>query len=323
MNIPKNLQVGLEEISSDFKNKQLMFDAQKISQKYRDNKGSNLNLLSTKNEAAAYSVSRMPATYTACYFALEHTLEFVETDIKSMLDIGAGTGAATWAALELLNLESVDCLERENSMIDIAKRLMKNLDSTATINWQTFDLRKDVIEKKYDIVVAAYLLNEFTNKERIKVLQNLWEITNDLLIIVEPGTPQNFAQMKEIRSFILQNGGKIIAPCTHNGECQIQEGDWCHFSSRVMRSRIHKMTKNGDAPFEDEKFTYLSFSKKIDKRATKRVLRHPIYSPKIVTLQLCTEMGIKKEVVAKSNKLYKKARKVVHGDAFDDREDKE
>ena len=320
MNIPETLRVELDRLALEFNNKDLVADAQKISQKYRDNKGANLHLLSTKKEAVAYSVSRMPATFASCHFALSHTFEFVDTPPKSMLDMGSGTGAATWAALELLNLDSIDCLEREKSMIEISQKLMKNLDTPTKINWQAFDLRRDSIDKKYDMVVAAYVLNEFTDSERLEILQNLWNATDDLLIIIEPGTPQSFEKMKEMRTILLQNGGHIIAPCTHENCCDIKDGDWCHFSCRVTRSKVHKLTKQGEASFEDEKFTYLAFSKKQNKRATKRILRHPIYQPKIVTLQLCTENGIKKEVVSKSNKLYKKARDVVTGDSFENSE---
>ena len=206
-------------------------------------------------------------------------------------------------------------------MIEVAQKLMKNLDLTTKVDWKTFDLRRDTIDKKYDMVVAAYVLNEFTNSERLEILNNLWNATDDLLIIIEPGTPQSFEKMKEMRSLILQNGGHIIAPCTHENCCDIKDGDWCHFSCRVARSKVHKLTKQGEASFEDEKFTYLAFSKKQNNRATKRILRHPISQPKIVTLQLCTKDGIKKEVVSKSNKLYKKARNVVTGDSFENIEE--
>jgi len=316
MSLPEVLWLELEKISSDFNKKILVSDAQKISQKYRDNKGADVKMLSSKNQAIAYSVSRMPATYAACYSVLKHTQELISNEPFSMLDVGAGTGAASWAALDLLNLKKLDCFEREQSMIEVAKRLMKNLNTPTKINWQSFDLRKDAILDKYDIVFAAYVLNEFTDKERIEILEKLWKATNDLLTIVEPGTPHNFQQVKEMRQHLLNKGGCIVAPCSHCKDCAIEDGDWCNFSCRIERSKMQKMAKNGEAPYEDEKFAYIVVSKKQDIRAKARIIRHPIYTPKVVTLQLCTENGIKKEIITKSNKLYKIARKASHGDVF-------
>ena len=44
----------------------------------------------------------MPATYGAVSKAIEKTFELNKYDIEDVLDIGAGTGTATWACFEHL-----------------------------------------------------------------------------------------------------------------------------------------------------------------------------------------------------------------------------
>ena len=75
-------------------------------------------------------------------------------------------------------------------------------------------------------------------------------------------------------------------------------------------------TKNGVVPYEDEKFTYLAFSKDIHTILGDRVLKHPQYRPKVVMLNVCTKDGIKDYTITKSNNNYKKARDASQGDKF-------
>ena len=63
------------------------------------------------------------------------------------------------------------------------------------------------------------------------------------------------------RDILLREGAFLLAPCPHSGPCPLQSPDRCHFSCRVSRSRLHRMLKGGEAPYEDEKFTYLIFSR--------------------------------------------------------------
>lgn len=79
------------------------------------------------------------------------------------------------------------------------------------------------------------------------------------------------------------------------------------------------MLKDGDVPYEDEKFSFLAVSKMPTAHASKRILRHPIKEPGKITLQLCTQEGLKTQfVVKKDGAAFKKARKASCGDAFED-----
>ena len=157
----------------------------------RNESGNSKRLLTTSKEATAYSLFRMPATYGAVYKALEHTFNLIEDEIHTMLDAGAGTGAASWAASELLDVNNIVCLEREKAMLELGEDLVKssNLESLRKSKWLQRDLVKDNIEEKAELVIASYVLNEMKKDERMKVLEKLWNSTEKILLIIEPGTP--------------------------------------------------------------------------------------------------------------------------------------
>ena len=114
----------------------------------------------------------------------------------------------------------------------------------------------------------------------------------------------------EIREKLVKMGAKIIAPCTHEGKCMLEKNDWCHSICRIARTKSHKKLKDGVVPYEDEKFSYMAFSKKECKMAEARILRHPKIEPGKITLEVCTKKGIDRIIVTKKNKeKFKIARK--------------
>ena len=315
MQISNSLKKVLEKESANLQINKLKNNAINISENYRSN---NKKSISSKEDVLAYALSRMPATYCAVYSSLQQTLNQIKILPKSLLDVGAGTGSATFAAHELLTLERINCLEYQDEMIKMGKKLISyDIELNNKTTWKKFNFILDNIENKYDMVISSYVLNELTEEEQLKAVEKLWNATNNLLLIVDAGTPKNFQQMQKIRSYLLSQNANLIAPCTHSNNCPIKQNDWCHFTTRVERSKIHKILKQGESPFEDEKFTYLAFSKIENNHANSRVLRHPIYKPKVVDLELCTKNGEKKTVkITKSNENYKLARKVGTGDEF-------
>lgn len=315
MEIAENLKTALKLESENLKINSLKVNAVGISENYRKTIKKSI---SNKKDVLAYALSRMPATYCAVYNSIKQTINNITILPKTMVDIGAGTGSATFAVNELLNLENITCLEYETEMLNLGQKLVSCDDKLSKLTtWEKFDLLKNKEIPTADLLISSYVLNELPEEVHIKIVDKLWKSTNNLLIIVEPGTPKNFEQIKKIRNFLIEQGANLIGPCTHKKECPIINGDWCHFTVRVERSKIHKMLKNGDSPFEDEKFTYLAFSKLESVQAKARVLRHPQFMPKVVTLKLCQNDGkICTVKIPKSNINYKIARDIKVGDQF-------
>ena len=129
MELPIDLKNVIEQKLEEISVKNIQKDAENISIKYRTESGKGKKLVTKETEALAYSIVRMPATYGAVYTVLKNTFEICNEDISSLLDVGAGTGAGTWAACEFFHFNNITCLEREDVMLNLGKSLMYESDN--------------------------------------------------------------------------------------------------------------------------------------------------------------------------------------------------
>lgn len=313
MELPIELRQLLEKQAGAFPLKQLTAAAAKMSEKYRSETGASI---SGSAETCAYAVVRMPATYGAASAALEQAAKRFDGEISTMLDVGAGTGAVCWAAAEIFpEIEYAVCLERDKNMTEIGEKLMKNGGFPCGYEWKSFDLTSSAISQKVQLVTASYVLNELEPKQRAEAVKKLWNAAEKLLVIIEPGTPKGFASLLEMRSLLIDFGAHIIAPCPCDEECPLPSDDWCHFSARVARTKLHKLLKGGDAPYEDEKFCYIAAVRSSAESAVSRIIRHPKIESGKITLELCTASGISQKIVTKKDgAAFKRARKANWGD---------
>lgn len=318
MELPITLKAAIEERCAACRLPELISAAQGISERYRKESGRGKALLTREAEALSYAAVRMPATYGAVSAALTSTLACFEGEIYTVLDAGAGTGAATWAASALLKeAAAFTCLEREPVMMTLGSSLMQGDERLTKAAWVRHDLAGAPVGQKADLVIASYVLNELDEATRARVVQNLWACAEQLLVIVEPGTPVGFGQLRQARHTLISLGGQVIAPCVHNGACPLPEDDWCQFTCRVARSRLHKQLKGGDVPYEDEKYSFLAVAKQPGHPAQNRILRHPRKEAGRIRLRLCTPDGIEDRTVTKrEGEAFKQARKAGSGDAF-------
>lgn len=326
MEIPFELRTALERQLQDADHGRLVRDSQNISLRYRTRGGTGERLLTGDSEALSYAVSRMPATYGAVRTALEKTLACVDCRPRTLIDAGAGTGAASWAAAGLMDLDSIVCLEREKAMRELGARLMEDgaqasgdgMRVLREAKWLERDLETDHIPEKADLVITSYVLNEMTADARKRAIQKLWEAAGMILLVIEPGTPAGFSHLKEIRRMLVGQGAVIAAPCPSLDSCPMEADDWCHFACRVARSRLHRQLKGGEAPFEDEKFTYMAFGRVACRNAGMRILRRPQVRGGHIMLRVCMQDGIKDiTLTRKDGERYKKARKASSGDGLD------
>ena len=165
-------------------------------------------------------------------------------------------------------------------------------------------------------MLCSYCLNELTESARKYAVERLWQSTQKLLLIVEPGTPEGYARILRARGQLIGLGADIAAPCPGAAECPLPEGDWCHFTARVSRSRLHKQLKGGDVPYEDEKFCFIAASRVGVSPCAARILRHPRVDSGRITLELCSGNGREQRVVTKKSPQFRQARKSAAGDAF-------
>ncbi len=321
MEFPLELRNTIDIKAAAWKPADLKKTSAAITERYKNESGKGKKLIISELDAVVYSAVRMPATFASVRKALFYALEGSGIDIQeihTLLDVGAGTGAATWAADEFLELDKIVCLERERAMSTLGAEYMQSgSKALKRAEWISGDLTGNDFHYTADLVTASYVLNELTGEERIKAVKKLWNAAGKMLIITEPGTPEGFRQLKAARDLLIAEGAYLAAPCPHENRCRLAENDWCHFTVRVQRGKLHKMIKGADVPYEDEKFIYMAFVRTRPKIKGARILRHPYIEKGRVTLELCTESENKTETITKAKKeLYKAAKKSQCGDLF-------
>ncbi|XP_037415823.1 uncharacterized protein LOC119278597 [Triticum dicoccoides] len=59
-------------------------------------------------------------------------------------------------------------------------------------------------EQRHDLVISSYALGEIPSlNNRITIVRQLWDLTKDVLVLLEPGTPQGSKTIRQMRSCIL------------------------------------------------------------------------------------------------------------------------
>lgn len=317
MELPPLLKTAIAQQTTGIKISELVQESQKITQQYKHESGKGKALIVDKQAVLTYTLVRMPATFGAVFKALEWSIPFLKQMPQSLLDAGAGTGTASWAASQLIDLKTITCLERETEMIKMGKALMAEHPMLSQTKWQQGDLSLITTPLKADLVIASYALNELQEDKRQQVLQRLYQAAQQLFILIEPGTPEGFRQIQSARDFLINQGAFIVAPCPHHKTCPLSQNDWCHFASRIARSKAHRFIKEADRAFEDEKFCYLAVSPSPLLPVQKRILRSPFITKGSLSLSLCTQEGIQKQTISKREKdLFKQAKKLQWGDPF-------
>jgi len=277
-----------------------------MSEAYREGRTARLG---AAERTAAYLVTRMPATYAAALAALgELRARLAGTTIESVMDVGAGTGAASLAARQCWgNAVSVTMVERDGAFIEAARQWLPDARVAAD------DLMRVQSLPPHDLVVASYSVGELGRP----MAGLLWKAARVALVVVEPGTPRGYSLCLAIRDELLNAGAHIAAPCPAALECPLHAPDWCHFAARVERSSLHRRIKDAELGYEDEKFSYVALTREPAPLPRARVIGRPRHAPGLIELQTCTPAGARSEQVRKADReAYRMARRAAWGDAL-------
>ena len=291
--LPAELRGALEAKLEGLPRGDVAARAATISKTYREGGGS--GTIRTATDALAYALARMPATYAAvaaCLNALSEARPGFTP--KSLLDVGAGPGTASWAAAEAFaSLSSFALLDANGALRTIALDLLGGSPRFRGLSYEAGEARGALAKSDgADLVVASYLIGELGEAERIALADAMWARTREALLVVEPGTPAGYARILALRDHLIAAGAHVAAPCPHAQKCPLTPPDWCHFSQRLARSRAHKQMKGADVPFEDERFSYVVLTRAPVAKSLSRVLAQPVLGKAEITAKLCTTDGV-------------------------------
>lgn len=321
MELPAQLRQGVDGLLEKVPLPALKQAARTLSERYRAELRDGRLHMGEEMAVKAYLATRLPATYAAVRASLD-ALADVRPDFqpKTLLDIGAGPGTMLWATADAWpKLEQAVLVEASAAVRKVGQSLAAGAVA-ARAEWVAGDATIDLDgTKPADLVSIAYVLDEVAPASLPRLVGRLWQLTADTLLIVEPGTPAGWQRILAARQQLIEAGAHILAPCPHAAPCPLKPPDWCHFSRRVARSRLHRLVKEADVPWEDEKFIYLAASRQPARVRPARVLAPPKGGSGKVVLKLCRPDGSAGERLfsKRDGEVFRTARRADWGDAID------
>jgi ribosomal protein RSM22 (predicted rRNA methylase) len=318
MELPAALKQAVDEALERVPLVELRRAADILSRRYRNEVRDGRLHLSDKLAAQAYLATRLPATYAAIRASLAAVAESrPDFAPQSLLDVGAGPGSALWAASDCWDsLDEATLVETSEAIRKVGTELSAHAAPTR-VSWMTGDI-ETILPKlpRADLVTLAYVLDELPPALIGRVADELWSLTGDTLIVVEPGTPAGWRRAMVVRDRLIDAGAHLVAPCPHQADCPLAAPDWCHFARRVARSRLHRLAKKAEVPWEDEKYIFIAASRTPGESSAARVLAPPQTASGTVRLKLCQKDGtIAEKLVSKrEGPAFKSTRRLDWGD---------
>ncbi len=297
----RRLRSAIEAVTAGRPAGSLQPAVERLGREYRAATAPREPVLASRIDVAAYAVVRMPATFAATWSALRQVrLALGPARPARVLDVGAGTGAASWAAADVFRPSTVTLLEQQELAIELGRSLAAQSASPAlaAASWHAWHLGRSGSDlPRADMVVSSYLLGELDDAGRRRLVASAARAA-PLVVLVDAGTPAGFARVVAARTQLLELGMSVVAPCTHAEPCPLATtGDWCHFAARLERSSLHRRLKGADLAYEDEKFSFVAAARDLDldldlDRGPSRIVRHPWIRKGMVSLELCTSAGV-------------------------------
>jgi len=323
--LPPPLRAAIAGIAADVPGAEIARRAAAISSAYRAGHSSEL-AVACQADIAAYLVARMPATFAATSAALSASCELLPSFApSSLLDLCAGPGTASFAALDLWpRLAELTLVDANGAFLDVARRLGSAAGLSALACATTLPSTLRVTLDRLagaDLVVISYALVELPEADIADLVLEMWRLSRALLVFVEPGTPEGVRRMLKARELLVTSGANVIAPCPHRAPCPMQAPAWCHFSERLPRLRDHLRAKAARLPFEDEPYIYLAVARmpgELPPRA--RIVSRPRLSKAAISCLVCTADGRLDDLVAarRDKRSYARLRRLDWGGAVFD-----
>lgn len=320
MELPTHIRAVVDKALEGVPLADLRAAAERLSTRYRSETRDGRPHLSDDLAARAYLAVRMPATYAAVRASLDAVAALLpDFAPQSLLDAGAGPGTALFAArdcwpglTDATLIESSPAIRRWGESLSSAVALRR-------VDWHASDLVSAAqAPERRDLVMLTYVLDELAPEAIGPLIDRLWQATGDAIVVVEPGTPAGWSRILAVRDRLIAAGAHLVAPCPHAQACPLHSPDWCHFSRRVARSRMHRRIKSADVPWEDEKFIYIAAARHPALPVSARVIAPVQVRGGTVALKLCERTGASRQHVLskRDGETFREVRRLAWGDCM-------
>ena len=182
---------------------------------------------------AAYSLFFAPQTYARLSLILAELPPFPDTPKPlRVLDLGAGTGAASWALLDHLGRRRPVALSAWDHSRHALRCLHDLFADLRTARWPEATLRTypapldefAASSETYDVILLHYVLNELPAESRRLLLSRAARALapNGRLILCEPLVHEAGDFMRGLRAHAIEDLHlHVLAPCPHVRACPL------------------------------------------------------------------------------------------------------
>jgi ribosomal protein RSM22 (predicted rRNA methylase) len=222
----------------------------------------------------AYGLFFFPQTFIRVQLVLEELSGFRLPSFRPrrILDLGCGSGAATFAALMHFRESQMEAraVDASSPFLDIAEKLFKEnrtLWPNASLSVETGDLFDFRGEESWDLILVSFALNEAMEsrtEDEAKTWLRRWLdrlAPGGVLLILEPVSQATSERLERLRNWVSEHKvARILGPCLHHASCPLlNKGElWCH---EVRRWRIPEtlqvLNRRLFRSIEDLKFSFL------------------------------------------------------------------
>ena len=317
MTIPPRLQAGIDEIVSTVPAAALEGSARALSESYRGGGPAAARAARSATDVAAYLATRAPATYAAVE-AVVRQIELARPGWApgSVLDLGAGPGIASWAALAAWpEIEHVTLVEAEPEMVRAGTALAaEGPEAMQRARWEVTDASSG--SEQADLVIASYLIGEL-DPAAVGRLRRASLVAGDGHARDRRARHDGGLRARAGRARAGARGGRIdagtvpprrpvpaaprrLVPLRRAAgaeqEPSRREGRRAQLRGREVRVRRAGAGSRG-------------------RRRQARIIRRPEQNPGHVVFSLCTDDGLERRTVSRKQKdAYRDARKRAWGD---------
>lgn len=185
-----------------------------------------------------------------------------------VLDLGAGTGAATVAIARKLSEAGVEgqihALEQSSKSLSLLRDLFQDLGNKfwpgISLRTHRSELRHGLPQGEWDLIVCGFSLNEFfpdmlpeSDGDVMTFLRVVLRklAPGGILLLCEPALLATSARLERLREIVLEEKlARVAAPCLHEKPCPMLERgkEWCHEvrlwkptrSMQVLNKNLHR-----------------------------------------------------------------------------------
>jgi SAM-dependent methyltransferase len=198
---------------------------------------------------------------------------------RSVLDLGSGPGAISFAALDA-GAADVVAADRSKRALALARELATEAsEGLRTREWTVRPDQKALLGAKlapgerFDVIVLGHLLNELfgAGQEAIEARAALLEEVlarvkpGGSAVVLEPASRDTSRDLLKMRDLLVARGYAVRAPCFYRGNCPalVRGSDWCHAERIWEPSRlIAEIARAAGLRKESLKMSYLVLAPK-------------------------------------------------------------